>query len=98
MELIFEWDADKALTNFKKHGVGFEEAKTVFSDPWLLTYRDEIHSGIEPRFISMGYSGHQRLLVVVHTEHLDDNRILIRIISSRKAAGAERRIYEKPQA
>jgi len=98
MELFFEWDADKALTNFKKHGVGFEEAKTVFSDPWLLTYPDEIHSGTESRFISMGYSAHQRLLVVVHTEHFDINRIRVRIISSRRAAGAERRTYEEPQA
>ena len=56
MKLIFEWDARKAWANLKKHRVSLEEAKTVFNDPWLLTYPDELHSETEERYISIGYS------------------------------------------
>ena len=98
MELIFEWDVSKARINLKKHRVSFEEAKTVFNDPLLLTYPDELHSETEERYISMGYSSQQRLLLVVHTEHEAGNEILIRITSSRKATTAERKVYEDPAA
>ncbi len=98
MELIFEWDASKARANLKKHRVSFEETKTVFNDPWLLTYPDEFHSEAEERYISIGYSSQQRLLLVVHTEHETGNEILIRIISSRRATAAERKTYEDPAA
>lgn len=54
MELIFEWDSDKAQSNLRKHGVSFEEAKTVFNDPLLLTYPDDFHSATEDRLISIG--------------------------------------------
>ena len=56
MDFVFEWDAVKAKTNRKKHRVAFEEAKTVFNDPWLLTYEDDFHSETEDRFIGIGYS------------------------------------------
>ena len=95
MELIFEWDSDKAQSNLRKHGVSFEEAKTVFNDPLLLTYPDDFHSAIEDRLISIGYSGRQRLLLVVHTEQDQANELLIRIISSRHATAAERKTYEE---
>ena len=94
MELIFEWDSDKAQSNLRKHGVSFEEAKTVFNDPLLLTYPDDFHSATEDRLISIGYSGRQRLLLVVHTEQDQANELLIRIISSRHATAAERKTYE----
>lgn len=51
MELEFEWDEDKANANFKKHGVRFEEAKSVFNDPHSLTIVDFEHSQDEARYI-----------------------------------------------
>lgn len=77
MKLIFEWDVYKAQSNLSKHGVSFEEAKTVFNDPLLLTYSDDFPSETEDRFLSIGYSGRQRLLLVVHTERDQDNALLI---------------------
>ena len=94
MELIFEWDSNKADSNLKKHQISFEETKTVFNDPLLLTFPDEYHSETEDRFISIGYSYKQLLLLVVHTEQIAEDIILIRIISSRKATPRERKIYE----
>ena len=94
MELIFEWDENKANFNLKKHKISFEEAKTVFNDPLLFTFLAENHSEIEDRLISIGYSYKQLLLLVVHTEQIAENMILIRIISSRKPTARERKIYE----
>ena len=96
MELVFEWDANKARTNRRKHGVGFEEAKTLFNDLFLVTFSDELHSDVEERYISIGYSTRRRILLVVHTEHqrVGGTRI-IRIISCRKATASERRVYEE---
>ena len=68
MPLGFEWDDDKAESNLAKHGVSFEEAATVFSDPLSLTIPDPAHSQAEDRFIIIGRSHQQKLLVVVHTE------------------------------
>lgn len=98
MNLIFEWDRRKARTNAQKHGVSFEEAKTIFNDPLLLTYPDDLHSEIEARYISLGYSSQARLVLVVHTEQAADMEIRIRIISSRKATRKERQYYEDPNA
>ena len=96
MEIIFEWDARKARTNLAKHKVSFEEAQTIFVDPLLVTFPDELHSKIEERFISIGMSIKERVLLVVHTEREEiGERILIRIISRRKATTSERIIYEK---
>jgi uncharacterized DUF497 family protein len=96
MELVFEWDSSKARMNLQKHKVTFEEARTLFSDPLLLTYRDEPHSETEERYISIGHSARNRLLVVVHTERTETEDILtIRIISCRKATASERRAYEE---
>lgn len=98
MELIFAWDIRKARANLRKHRIGFDEAKTVFNDPLLLTYPDEIHSEFEERFISIGYSIQRRLLLVVHTEQVSGDEILIRIISSRRATAAERKTYDDTTA
>lgn len=92
MELRFEWDASKARDNISKHeGVIFEEAATVFEDPFSLTIPDPQHSEHEDRFVLLGLSERQRLLVVVHTERSDT----IRIISARLATRYERSKYEQ---
>lgn len=95
MKLIFEWDANKARSNMNKHKVGFEEAKTLFNDPFLITFPDEYHSESEERHISIGRSAPGRLLLVVHTEQRRDDSVIVRIISSRKATPSERRTYEE---
>ena len=96
MELIFEWDARKARVNIKKHKVSFDEAKTIFGDPHLITYPDEFHSESEERFISIGYSAGNRILLAVHTEYEQaENMLVIRVISSRKATPLERKYYEE---
>jgi hypothetical protein len=96
MELVFEWDAKKAKANRKKHRVSFEEAKTIFNDPLLVTFPDEEHSEAEERFISIGMSASHRVLLAVHTEReATDDLLIIRIISCRKATASERRVYEE---
>ncbi len=96
MKLIFEWDANKARTNIAKHKVSFDEAKTIFLDPDLVTYPDKFHSDYEERYISIGYSTKNRILLAVHTEHeATEDTIIIRIISSRKATLQERKNYEE---
>ena len=91
MGLIFEWNQDKASQNLKKHGVSFEEAATVFGDPLSLTIYDPLHSEEEDRFIIMGESIRQRLLVGVHM----DRKGRIRIIRAGIATKRERITYEK---
>jgi uncharacterized DUF497 family protein len=96
MEFVFEWNARKARKNLEKHKVSFEEAQTIFVNPLLVTFPDELHSETEERFISIGMSTKERVLLVVHTEREEpDERIVIRIISCRKATTSERIIYEK---
>jgi uncharacterized DUF497 family protein len=91
MALRFEWDSRKAFLNKRKHGVTFEEASTVFGDPLSITIPDPAHSIGEDRFIIIGTSANNKLIVVVHTDHDD----IIRIISARKATAGERRQYEQ---
>jgi uncharacterized DUF497 family protein len=91
MSLTFEWDEEKAKTNLGKHKVSFEEAKTVFNDPFLMTFPDPAHSDGEQRYLNIGYSSKARVLVVVHTER----GVNIRIISCRKATSSERRNHER---
>ena len=90
-ELTFEWDEDKAHANLRKHQVSFAEARSVFADPWAVTIRDPLHSFEELRFIDIGRSSRDQLLVVVYTER----EAVIRLISCRPATRAERRIYEE---
>ena len=94
MKLVFEWDARKARINESRHKVSFEEAKTLFTDPFLVTFPDEFHSDAEDRSISIGCSARGRILLVVHTERGAENDVVIRIISCRKATPSERRVYE----
>jgi hypothetical protein len=91
MELIFEWDEKKAAGNARKHKVGFDEARTVFGDPLLIAFPDETHSNDDTRFISIGVSIADRILLVVRNEEKDDRGDLpIRIVSCRKATASER--------
>jgi uncharacterized DUF497 family protein len=85
-----EWDPNKAEANVAKHGVSFNDAATVFNDALALTITDPDHSFEEDRFITMGLSARNQLLVVVHT----DSAEVIRLISAREATPRERRTYE----
>jgi uncharacterized DUF497 family protein len=87
---LFEWDDDKAEINLRKHGVDFEEAKTIFEDPFAISIRDELHSDDEDRWIVLGLSLLAKVLLVVHTER----GARIRIISARQATPFERAQYE----
>jgi len=91
MPLTFEWDARKARSNLAKHGVGFEEASTIFGDQLSLTIPDPEHSKMEDRLVTMGSAFTGKLLVVVHTDRGDN----IRIISARRASRRERKSYEE---
>jgi uncharacterized protein len=96
MKIVFEWDENKARANIEKHKISFGEARTIFADPFLITFVDEFHSNVEERFISIGLSERNRVLLAVHTEREEqDETIIIRIISCRKATMAERKRYEK---
>jgi uncharacterized DUF497 family protein len=86
----FEWDSRKAESNFRKHGVRFEEACLIFADLLSLTVPDPDYTD-ENRFITIGKSGLGRLLVVVHTEREET----IRLIGARMATRHERVAYEE---
>lgn len=88
--ISFKWDNKKAKNNEQKHGISFDEASTVFADPLSLTIHDPLHSKNEERFILIGTSHKNRMLIVVHTERGDN----IRIISARNATKKERSYYE----
>ena len=91
----FEWDLQKAISNFAKHGVTFEQAATVFLDPLAITVFDEEHSQTEERWLTMGQQAGGGLLVLVHTfRESDSNVVTVRIISARTATKQERRTYE----
>ena len=95
MDVIFEWDEDKSLSNFKKHGVWFAEAQTVWADERSIEYFDSLHSTEEDRFIRIGRSSGAtaRVLLNVFCERDDARRI--RLISSREATISEKRVYEE---
>lgn len=89
--MTFEWDPGKARDNEAKHGVSFLEATTVFGDPLSVTVPDPDHSIGEERFVPIGMSHQQRLLVVVHADRDD----VIRLINARLATRPEREAYEE---
>lgn len=89
--MIFKWDPAKAAGNKKKHKVDFHEAASVLEDPLSTTFPDPAHSSTERRFLTIGVSSRQRLLVVSHTEEGET----VRIISARTAERRERRFYEE---
>ena len=87
----FDWDDAKAKANSKKHGVTFEEARTVFFDEFAVQFFDEDHSLEEERFLLLGLSSDAKLLLVCHCERERGN--IIRIISARKATKREAAHY-----
>ncbi len=91
METAFLWHLEKARSNLRKHGITFEEAALVFRDTLSVTISDPIHSTEEDRFVTIGRSGRNKILVVVHSE----GGHTIRIISARVATRRERVKYEE---
>ena len=91
MGYVFDWDPEKAESNLRKHGVSFDEASTVFGDPLALLMTDPDHSAKEERYVLLGISLRQRLLVVAFAERPP----MTRIISARRATRTERRKYEE---
>lgn len=91
----FEWDINKEALNLKKHGVSFEQAAYVFADPYALSIYDKNHSANEDRWVLLGKTIKELLLVVVHTFKDDDGIEIVRIISARKATSNEKTAYEK---
>jgi len=86
-----EWDAQKAASNKRKHGISFQEAVTCFADPAGLRLEDEVHP---ERLVLIGVSEKSRVLYTVFAELADD---VVRIISARKATNHERRRYEESE-
>lgn len=93
--ITFEWDASKASLNKKKHGISFDEAKTVFFDENAKVIHDPEHSDDEERFIILGLSVNVRMLVVIHCYRKNDR--IIRLISARKATQKESMQYHGGQ-
>ena len=90
-DIDFEWDPAKAIANIRKHGVTFEEARSVFLDERALIIADPDHSATEDRFVLLGLSAASRVLVVVHCYRQDESTI--RLISARRATRPERETY-----
>ena len=88
----FQWDDKKAAANRAKHGVSFEEAKSVFYDDDALLRSDDEHSNDEDRFVLLGLSANLRVLVVCHCHRESDE--VVRLLSARKADRSERQQYE----
>lgn len=92
---MFSWDPQKAIRNFHKHGISFEEAATIFADPDGLDWDDTGHSQRELRFKRIGVSITGRIVLAVYTLRRghDDKETTIRIIGARQASRKERRAY-----
>lgn len=91
MAIEFQWDDNKARINSEKHGVTFQEAKTVFYDEFADQFFDQKNSDEEDRFLLLGRSIHSRILMVCHCYRESDE--VIRIISARKATKSETKFY-----
>jgi len=90
--VIYEWDPKKAAQNQKKHRVSFDEAVSVFSDPFTLTFDDPDHSTNEKRFITIGMSMKGRILFLSHADKGEDH---VRVISARGATKSEAHVYQE---
>ena len=91
----FEWDKNKEKLNIKKHGVTFEQASYVFTDQFALNIFDGEHSEDEDRWVLLGKSLNETLLLVIHTFRNNDGTEFVRIISARKATKIEKLAYQK---
>ena len=87
----FEWDTAKERDNYRKHGVSFEEACSVFYDEFAIQFFDEDHSSDEDRFLMLGISSKSRMLMICHCQR--ESGGVIRIISARKATRNESKFY-----
>jgi uncharacterized DUF497 family protein len=87
----FEWDARKSSVNKKKHGISFEEARTVFFDENAKLINDPDHSEDEGRFVLLGVSSSLKVMLVCHCYREEGN--VVRIISARKASTLESKQY-----
>jgi uncharacterized DUF497 family protein len=96
-KVLFEWGERKNLANIKKHGISFQEAKTCFEDDFAEIFSDTEHSINEDRYIFLGLSEVCKTLVVIYTErdNINDDELIIRIISARKATKKEFLYYWK---
>ncbi len=90
-KLSFEWDDKKSKINIKKHGISFDEAKTVFFDANARVISDQDSLNNEDRFVILGLSYTLRLLTICHCYR--ENEEIIRIISARKATQKESKTY-----
>ena len=91
----FEWDKKKEKINIKKHGVTFEQASYVFADRFSLNRFDDEHSDEEDRWVILGKSLNETLLLVVHTFRDSNGTEFVRIISARRATKTETKAYQK---
>ena len=90
--MIYEWNQEKAAENQRKHGVSFDEAITVFLDPFALSFNDPDHSLSDRRFITIGMTINQRVVFVSHADGANDR---IRIISARETTRRETYDYQE---
>ena len=94
MNYHFEWDLKKAKSNLKKHHVSFEQAAEIFIDQLSVSIFDDEHSIDEDRWITIGKTKSENVIVVIHTfKEVNTDQVLIRIISARKATKNERKQY-----
>ena len=91
--IYYEYDEEKNQTNIQKHKISFEEAITIFQDPYLKIASDDNSS--EERFLAIGRSNKNRELLVVHCYRIKKDQEIIRIISARKLTLRERHEFEK---
>jgi hypothetical protein len=94
----FEWDAVKARTNQRKHGVSFEDAMHVFEDPYALFEQDRADEAGELRWHAIGLVGQAAVLLVAHTVRGEGQDEIVRLISARRATRKERTRYEQTRA
>ena len=90
--MIYEWDPKKADENLKRHKISFDEATSVFADPFALTFDDPEHSVDQQRYITIGSSSTQRILFLSHADRGEDH---VRIISARSATPTEAHAYQE---
>jgi uncharacterized DUF497 family protein len=90
-----EWDPHKAVSNLQRHGISFDEARTVFADKLARTDPDPDHSEREERFTTIGMTLQGRVVIVWHADRVDDGgEYVVRLIGARRASPGERRAYE----
>lgn len=93
MKIAFTWDSNKNTSNIDKHGISFEEARSIFLDQNAIEYYDSDHSAGEDRFLMLGLSYNARIVLVSYAVQKENDKLIIRIISARKATKKEQTNY-----